>query len=134
MSYGAYKIREATEKLQAVHGEKTVAKYRPLGIITCMDNEELLEKIGNLIDQKLEPLKQGQAQTNEHLGRLEDGQAHLKTAVEAVKAGLDNVRDKMATEATVMDLGAKVDRITRNHERRIEALEEQAGLTNPHKN
>lgn len=95
---------------------------------------EDLEQIGTLIDQKLEPLMQGQAQTNERLGRLEEGQAQLQTAVEAVKAGLDDVRDKMATEATVMDQNAKLDRITRNHERRIEALEEQAGLTNPHKN
>lgn len=82
--------------------------------------KEDLEQIGKLIDGKLEPLKQGQS--------------HLQTAIEAVKAGLDDVRDKMATEATVMDQNAKLDRITRNHERRIEALEEQAGLTNPHKN
>ncbi len=31
-------------------------------------------------------------------------------------------------------LGAKVDRITRNHERQIEELEEHAGLKNPYKN
>lgn len=92
-----------------------------------MNNDELLGKIGKLIDEKLEPLKQGQA-------TLEEGQAHLKTAVEAVKAGLDDARDKMATEANVMDLGGKIDRITRNHERRIEELEELAGLKNPYKN
>ena len=92
-----------------------------------MNNDELLGKIGKLIDEKIEPLKKGQA-------RLEDGQAHLKTAVEALKAGQDDIRDKMATEAAVMDLGAKVDRITRNHERRIEELEKQANLENIHKN
>ena len=51
-----------------------------------------------------------------------------------LKAGQDDIRDKMATEAVVMDVGAKIDRITRNHERRIEELEAHAGLTNPHKN
>ncbi len=107
-----------------------------------------LQAIGEIIDQRIKPLhqgqarlEQGQAQTNERLSkledgqvRLEDGQTHLKTAVEALKAGQDDIRDKMATEAVVMDLGAKVDRITRNHERRIEELEERAGLPNPTKN
>ena len=103
--------------------------------------DELLGKIGKLIDEKIEPLKQGLAQTYERLSkleqgqaRLEDGQVHLKTTIEAVKAGQDDIRDKMATEAVVMDLGAKIDRITRNHERRIEELEEHAGLKNPYKN
>ena len=88
--------------------------------------KEDLEQIRQLFREENEPLKQGQA-------KLEEGQAHLQTAIEAVKAGLDDVRDRMATEASVMDQNAKLDRITRNHERRIEALEEQAGLKNPYK-
>lgn len=89
-----------------------------------------LEQIGKLIDDrldaKLEPVKRDMATKGE--------QAHITTAIEAVKAGLDDVREKMATEAGVMDVGAKIDRVTRNHERRIEELEKQAGLTNPFKN
>ena len=89
--------------------------------------KEDLEQIREVIKGEVEPIKKDVASIKTSVG-------HLQTAVEAVKAGLDDVRDKMATEATVMDQGAKIDRITRNHERRIEALEDQAGLTNPHKN
>lgn len=72
--------------------------------------------------------------TNQRLSKLEDGQAHLTTAVEAAKAGQDDIRDTMATQAGVIDVGAKVDKITRNHERRIEELEKKADLHNPYKN
>jgi hypothetical protein len=101
---------------------------------------EDLEQIGSIIDQRVKPLQDGQArleakiaefqgQNNKRLGNLEDGQAHIKTAVEAVQAGQDDIRDKMATEAGVMDLGAKINRINRNHERRIEQLEEKTNTS-----
>ncbi len=103
-------------------------------IPVLMNNDEKILKALETIQADVKDVKQGQAQTNKRLNTLEDGQTHLKTAVEALKAGQDDIRDKMATEAGVMDLGAKVDRITRNHERRIEELEERAGLPNPTKN
>ena len=99
-----------------------------------MTNDEKIVKALEALQADVKDVKQSQMQTNERLSKLEDGQAHLKTAIEALKAGQDDIRDKMATEAVVMDLGAKVDRITRNHERRIEELETHAGLKNPYKN
>ena len=85
-----------------------------------MNNEELEKLLRKIVQEENEPLKQGQAR--------------LETIIEALKAGQDDIRDKMATEANVMDMAAKLNQITRNHERRIEELENLAGLPNPHKN
>jgi predicted nucleic acid-binding Zn-ribbon protein len=92
-----------------------------------------LENTVSIVQTDVKDVKHGQTQANERLSKLENGQAHLTTAVEAVKAGQDDIRDTMATQADVMDVGAKIDKITRNHERRIEELEHEAGLPNPHK-
>ncbi len=113
-------------------------QLRPEGDIATipvlMNNDEKILKALETLQADVKDVKQSQAQTNKRLNTLEDGQTHFKTALEAIKAVQDDIRDKMATEARVMDLGAKVDRITRNHERRIEELEAHTGLTNPHKN
>ena len=106
-----------------------------------MADDSLLGKIGELIDQNLEPLKQGQV-------RLEDGQAQIHktlgehgTALEALKAGQDDLREKvksiettMATKVDILDLGAKLDKYQKKNERRFENLEESTGTHNPHKN
>lgn len=118
-----------------------------------MNIDEKILKAIEALHTDVSELKQGQAQTNKRLGTLEDGQAQLqqgqarieariaevkqeqgelakgqaqiKTVVEATQAGQEDIRDKMATEAGVMDFGAKTNRIIRNHERRIEQLEEK---------
>ncbi|HYT41011.1 MAG TPA: hypothetical protein VEP90_01575 [Methylomirabilota bacterium] len=105
---------------------------------------EDLEQIGSLIDQRVKPLQDGQARLEARIaevkleqGELRQGQAQIKTAVEAVHAGQDDMRekiDKLPTEAAMMDLGAKMDKVTRNHERRITNLEEHTGASNPTKN
>jgi len=120
------------------------------------DNDQLLHKIGNLIDQKLEPIKkdmatksdlesvkkdmatksdlqdvkQSQAQTNTSLG-------HITTAVEALAAGQKDIRDNMATKADIHRLEQKIDKVdkhVKSHESRIDNLEDETGLPNPHKN
>jgi hypothetical protein len=86
-----------------------------------------LQQIGKIVKGEIDPIKKD-------LQDVKQSQAHTNTALEAVKAGQDDIRDKMASEAGVMDLGAKVEKITRNHERRIEELEKKADLPNPYKN
>lgn len=89
----------------------------------------------------LEALQAGQT-------RLEHGQAHLTTAVEALKAGQDDIREHMATKQDV-DIaveGAKIElqsdiftkfaliaREVQSHKKRITALEEKTGSMNPDK-
>ncbi len=81
----------------------------------------------------LENLQAGQA-------RLEDGQAHLKTAVEAVKAGQDDIREKLETKADKADIHRveqKIDKVAKDvksYGSRIENLEEHTSTPNPHKN
>ena len=120
------------------------------------DNDQLLHKIGNLIDQKLEPIKkdmatksdlesvkkdmatksdlqevkQSQAQTNTSLGQI-------TTVVEALAAGQKDIHDTMATKADIHRLEQKIDKVdkhVKSHESRIDNLEDETGLPNPHKN
>jgi hypothetical protein len=88
-----------------------------------MNNEELLEKIGNLIDQKIEPLKQGQE-------RLE----------QEMRAGFQKVNQRL--DQVINDNGGffhetrnRIDAIKDNQEKQIEIIEETLGLDEPpHKN
>ena len=79
-----------------------------------MTNEELLEKIGEFIKP------------------LVTGVAHLKTAVEALKAGQDDLREsvktiraEMATKADIKRLEQKIDTVVTDHEDRIATLEHE---------
>ncbi len=95
------------------------------------------QKILNILEKQGKALDALQGSVTTIQADLKDVKqtiAHTTSAVDALKAGQDDIRDKMATKADVMDLGAKIDRITKNHERRIEELEKRAGLPNPYKN
>jgi hypothetical protein len=113
---------------------------------TMADNDQLLDKIGNLIDQKLEPVKkdmatkqdiqrveQGQARTNSRVDELATGQAHNTTLLEAVAAGQQELQKTAAREVTVMKLAEKLTRKVKDHEERIEELEKIEGILHPHK-
>jgi hypothetical protein len=109
-----------------------------------MNTDELLKQLDkrfDSIDKRFDTLEQGQK-------RLEQGQAHTNTALEAVAAGQKDLREKvggleaghraireeMATKADIQDLKADVMKKTKSNERRIDDLEKEAGLPNPHKN
>lgn len=71
------------------------------------------------------------------LENLQAGQAHLTTAVETLKAGQDDIREKLETKADkadILDLGAKLDKYQKRNEQRFENLEDSTGTHNPHKN
>ena len=107
------------------------------------DNDQLLHKIGNLIDQKLEPIKKDMAMKVD-IQRLEqgqhslhEGQGKLETMLEAVAAGQKEIQETMATKADIHRLEQKIDKVdkhVKSHESRIDNLEDEAGLPNPHKN
>ena len=78
-------------------------------------------------------LEQGQAQTNERLSKLEDGQAHLITGGEAVAAGQKELQETVATKADIQDVKAEVVKKIKQHDKRLDALEEKEGLSNPYK-
>lgn len=93
------------------------------------------------VKHDIQYLKQGQGKLEESSNDLQKDMQYLKqghgqiiTVLKALDAGQKDVRDRMATEADIMDVGAKIDKITRNHERRIEELEKQVDLKNPFKN
>jgi len=72
-----------------------------------------------VIKKDLQDVKQSQAQTN--------------TALEALAAG----QKDQATKADIHRLEQKIDKVdkhVKSHESRIDNLEDEAGLPNPHKN
>ena len=94
-----------------------------------MNNEELLEQIGKVIDTKLEPVKsdlqavkQGQVQTNERLTKLEQGQ-------ERIEKILDQSIHDIAT--FFHETWNRLDTVTNNQEKRLQLIEETLGLDEP---
>ena len=96
-----------------------------------MTNEELVEKMRGIVREEIQaetkPLKQGQAHTNTALKALAAG---YQDFMEQVKA----MRSEMATKADIQDLDAKLVKRVNSHEKRIDDLEKEAGIPNPHKN
>ncbi len=121
--------------------KQTVKCYNCL---TMADNNDLLQQIRTIVREENEPLKQAQAQTNTRVDALATGQAQtnatlsqIKTTVEALEAGQEDIREKMATKADIHRLEHKIDKVdkgVKSHESRIDNLEEDAGIPNPHKN
>ena len=112
-----------------------------------MNNDELLEQFGKLIN----PLKDGQeriektqheqgksiheqgtviAQMKTDLQTVKRVVTHISTGLEALAAGQQDIRAKMATQADVQDI--KTDLV--KQQRRIENVEENTKTPNPHKN
>ena len=92
-----------------------------------MNNDELVEQFGKLIDTKLseqlEPIKTD-VQT---VKKVVD---HISTGIEAIAAGQQDMKEKMATKAEVQDIKADLVK----QQRRIENVEENTKTPNPHKN
>jgi len=102
-----------------------------------MNTDELLEKMRKLLEYLYK-----------RLGNLEQGQAQIKTTVEVLAAGQQDIREHMAAKhdverlekgqgdikATIQDGDAKLVKRVNSHEKRIDDLENEAGLPNPHKN
>lgn len=104
------------------------------------NTSDLLQQIRTIVQEETEPLKKGQVQTNERLSKLDTGQvqtnaslAQTNTVLEALKAGQDEIRDTMATQADVQDVAAKLDKYQKENKDRFDNLEEHTGTSNPHK-
>ena len=91
-----------------------------------MNNDELLEQFGKLIT----PLKDGQERIEKTQHEQGTVITQIKTALEALAAGQQDIKEKMATKADVQDI--KADFV--KQQRRIENLEEHTKTPNPHKN
>ena len=100
-----------------------------------VNNDQLLEQLNKRFDvieknmatkADIQPLKQGQAQTNTTLGQI-------KTVVETLEAGQKDIREQLATKADKADIltvGVKIDKLRK----RVEGIEEDTGSTTRHKN
>ena len=90
------------------------------------DNDQFLQQIRKVVREEVkaetEPLKQGQAQ--------------IKTVVEALEAGQKDIREELAMKSDksdIQDLKAEVVKKIKDHETRIDELEKEVGLPHPHK-
>jgi hypothetical protein len=91
------------------------------------ENTDLLNQIRQVVREENEPIKK----RLDEQGRVI---AQVKTGVEALAAGQSEIKETIATKADVMDLGAKIDKVTKNHETRIRELEEDRGIHHRNKN
>src|SRR5438874_2627481 len=100
-----------------------------------VDTKDLLSQINKRFDtleQGQKQLEQGQARTNKDLQDVKQSQAQtntslgqITTAVESIKAGQDDLREKVAnlpTRPEFQDFRASVGRKLQDHESRIEEL------------
>ena len=86
------------------------------------DFTSLIQEIGNLIDAR--------AKTTETVMKAHIS-AEIQSAEERLRAEMLAARAE--AKADHLQLAGKVDRIAKNHERRLEALEEKTGTPNPNK-
>jgi Fic family protein len=89
------------------------------------DNNQLLKAI--------ESIKKDMA-TKQDIQRVEQNQARTNTALEALAAGQKELQETVATQADVQDLKAEVVKKIKQHDKRLDAVEEKEGFTNPYKN
>ena len=92
-----------------------------------MNNDELLDQIRGIVREEVkaetEPIKTD-------LQTVKRVVTHISTGIEALAAGQQDIRTKMATKADVQDIKADLVK----QQRRIENLEEHTKTPNPHKN
>jgi hypothetical protein len=92
-----------------------------------MNNDQLLEQIRGIVREEVkaetEPLKTDMQTVKKVV-------THISTALEALAAGQQDIRQRMATKADVQDIKADLVK----QQRRIENLEEHTKTPNPHKN
>jgi methyl-accepting chemotaxis protein len=89
-----------------------------------MNNDDLLEQFGKLIDTKLteqlEPIKTDLQTVKKVIN-------HISTGLEALAAGQQDIKEKMATKADVQDIKTDLAK----QQRRIENVEENTKTPNP---
>jgi hypothetical protein len=94
------------------------------------NDDQLLKRIGNLIDEKLEPVKkdlQDVKRTQEqHTATL----GQHTTSLEVVLAGQKELQETVSTKADILTVGVKIDKLRK----RVEGIEEDTGKPPRHKN
>jgi hypothetical protein len=92
-----------------------------------MNNDQLLDQIRGIVREEVqaetEPIKTD-------LQTVKRVVTHISTGIEALAAGQQDIKEKMATKADVQDIKADLVK----QQRRIENLEEHTKTPNPHKN
>jgi chromosome segregation ATPase len=116
-----------------------------------MNNDQLLEQIGKVIDErldvKLEPIKsdiadlkqgqtrleQGQKEQGSAIARLEQGQARLEQRINSVEENLSKKIQEQGEHLTDFIIHTATE-ILKEQDQRISNIEDHLGLTNPTKN
>lgn len=92
-----------------------------------MNNDELLEQIRGVVREEV----QAEAESiKTDLQTVKKIVNHISTGIEALAAGQQDIKEKMATKADVQDIKADLVK----QQRRIENVEENTKTPNPHKN
>jgi len=86
------------------------------------------------VEHDLQAVKQTQSEHGKILTEHGTILAEHKTMLEAVVAGQKELQETVATQADVQDLKAEVVKKIKQHDKRLDAVEEKEGLTNPYKN
>jgi hypothetical protein len=96
------------------------------------DNDILTEL--KSINKRLDGLDQGQKNVGQGLADVKQTQAQHGTILKAVAAGQNELQKIVAKEADLLDLQSDLGKKVKDHEVRIENLEDHTGTHNPHKN
>ena len=121
-----------------------------------MNTDQLLDKIGNLIDQKIKPLQEGQARIEKrqeqqgkiimavsaHTATVLEEQQQQRTDIRSLHTEVHETKEELkAGQDTIQEdihrVEQKVDNVARDvksQKSRIENLEEHTKTPNPHKN
>ena len=102
------------------------------------DNNDLIQKIRTVVREEVkaetEPIKkdlQDVKQTQVQQGTI---LAQNTTLLEATASGQKELQKIVAKEADLLDLQSDLGKKVKDHEVRIENLEDHTGTHNPHKN
>jgi len=115
------------------------------------DNNKLLNKIGNLIDDKLQPLKKDLSGVKEDLSGVKEDLSGVKEDLSGVKKQLNTLELKVelvnkrvteghqelkqsikqSQEETIDTLSALIHTGYTMHEKRIKKIEDRLQITNP---
>ena len=102
-----------------------------------MTNDTDVLKELHSINNRLDSLQADVQNVQQGTVQIKATVAEIKTTVETLEAGQDDIREQLTTKsdkADILNLGVKLDRYQKQNERRFENLEEVTGTHNPNKN
>lgn len=105
---------------------------------TILEGQERLEKVQQEQGKQLAGQGKQLDQQGKKLDTVQQDTAHISTALDAVRAGVEDVQAKQNEQANktdvLVDLAVKTDKNTKSVKIRLEELEKDAGIHDRDKN